>query len=145
MKNKNIMILLGPNINIKGTQEKGIYGGETADSIKNQLISFGAELGLSPDIFQSNWEGALIDDIHKSKEPNEGFIINAGALAFYSYALRDAISCSKIPCIEVNTANIYAKESFRHNSVIAEVCVGQINGFGKNSYLLAMQALRVLI
>lgn len=145
MKNKNILVLLGPNINVKGVQEKGIYGGETAESIQNQLISFGSELGLHIDIFQSNWEGALIDEIYKCRETHDGCIINAGALAYYSYALRDAISYSKIPCIEVNVTNVYAKENFRHNSVISEVCVGQITGFGKNSYFLAMQALKELI
>ncbi len=145
MKNKNILLLLGPNLNMMGVKEKGIYGEETAESIKNQVVSYGEELGMSCDVFQSNWEGALIDKIHECRGMHEGYIINAGALAHYSYALRDAISFVKIPCVEVNMTNIYSREKFRQNSVISEVCVGQITGFGKNSYFLAMQALKELI
>ena len=145
MKNKNIIVLMGPNLNMTGIREKGIYGEETAESIKTQLISLGEKLGINCDVFQSNWEGALIDKIHECRDTHDGYIINAGALAHYSYAIRDAIAFVKIPCIEVNMTNIYAREKFRHNSVISEVCVGQITGFGKNSYFLAMHALKELI
>ena len=145
MKNKKVLVLLGPNLNMTGVREKGIYGEETAESIKTQLISRAEKLGMSCDVFQSNWEGALIDKIHEFRDTHYGYIINAGALAHYSYALRDAISFVKIPCIEVNMTNIYARENFRHNSVISEVCVGQITGFGKSSYFLALQAIRELI
>lgn len=136
---------MGPNLNMTGIREKGIYGEETAESIKNQLVSLGEKLGIECDVFQSNWEGALIDKIHECKDTHDGYIINAGALAHYSYAIRDAISFVKVPCVEVNMTNIYAREKFRHTSVIAEVCVGQITGFGKNSYFLALQALKELI
>lgn len=145
MKNKNILLLLGPNLNMTGVKEKGIYGEETAESITAQVTSFGEKLGINCDVFQSNWEGALIDKIHECRNTHDGYIINAGALAYYSYAMRDAVSFVKIPCVEVNMTNIYAREKFRHHSVISDVCVGQITGFGKNSYFLAMQALKELI
>ena len=145
MRKKNIIILMGPNLNMTGIREKGIYGEETAESINSQIINTGENLGLTCEVFQSNWEGALIDKIHERRESHEGGIINAGALAHYSYALRDAISFIKIPFIEVNMTNIYAREKFRQHSVISEVCAGQITGFGKNSYFLALQAIKELI
>ncbi len=145
MRKKNIIILMGPNLNMTGIREKGIYGEETAESINSQIINTSENLGLNCEVFQSNWEGALIDKIHECRESHEGGIINAGALAHYSYALRDAISFIKIPFIEVNMTNIYAREKFRQRSVISEVCAGQITGFGKNSYFLALQALKELI
>ncbi len=145
MKKKNIIILLGPNLNMMGLHEKGIYGEETAESIKSQIISYAEDIGLNCEVFQTNWEGALIDKIHEAKEKYYGGIINPGALSHYSYALRDSISFVRIPFIEVHMTNIYAREEFRRNSVISDVCVGQIAGFGKNSYFLALQALKELI
>ena len=145
MKNKNILLLLGPNLNITGTKEKGMYGEEAAERIRSQLQIVSESLGMHCDIFQSNWEGAIIDKIHECRDTHEGYIINAGALACYSYALREAISLVKVPCIEVNTANVYAKEKSKPHSIISDVCVGQITGFGQNSYFLAIQALKELI
>ena len=145
MRKKNVIVLLGPNLNMMGLREKGIYGEETAESITSQIISYGDSIGLSCEVFQTNWEGALIDEIHKAKEKHDGAVINPGALSYYSYALRDAISFIRIPFIEVHMTNIYAREEFRRNSVIADVCVGQITGFGKNSYFLALKALKELI
>ena len=140
---KHIIVLIGPNLN--KVHEKGIYGDETSESIKLQIVSKAEESGLSCEVFQSNWEGALIDKIHESKEKVDGAIISPGALAHYSYAIRDAISLVKIPFIEVHLENIYAKENFRRHSVLTDVCAGQIVGFGKNSYLLGISALRELI
>lgn len=145
MRKKNVAILLGPNLNMTGIREKGIYGEETAESIKSQIIEHGESLSLNCEVFQSNWEGALIDEIQSSKDNFDGVIINPGALAHYSYALRDAISFTRIPFIEVHMTHIYNREEFRRHSVISEVCVGQITGFGKNSYLLALNAIKEII
>lgn len=142
---KKILVLLGPNLNMVGVREKGIYGEETADSIKEQIISFAEKNGFSANVYQSNHEGSLIDEIHAARENYDGVIINAGALTHYSYALRDAIACVKLPFVEVHMSNIHAREEFRHTSVIAPVCAGQIAGFGKNSYMLAIMALKDLM
>lgn len=142
---KKILVLLGPNLNMVGVREKGIYGSEDADSIEEQIKSYARSNGFDVDVFQSNHEGDLIDKIHASKDVYNGVVINAGALTHYSYALRDAIACIKIPFVEVHMSNIHAREEFRHKSVIAPVCAGQIAGFGKNSYFLAIEALKDLM
>lgn len=142
---KKILVLLGPNLNMVGVREKGIYGAETAESIELQIKQYAESKGFSADVFQSNHEGDLIDKIHDSRENYNGVIINAGALTHYSYALRDAIACVKIPFVEVHMSNIHAREEFRHTSIIAPVCAGQIAGFGKNSYFLAIEALKELM
>ena len=142
---KKILVLLGPNLNMVGIREKGIYGNESAESISDQIIEGANNNGFSADIFQSNHEGDLIDKIHSGKDIYDGVVINAGALTHYSYALRDAISSIKIPFVEVHMSNIHAREEFRHTSVISPVCVGQIAGFGKNSYFLAISALKELV
>lgn len=128
-----------------GVREKGIYGEETAQSIYEQIKAFANEQGFSVEIYQSNHEGDLIDKIHAARENFDGAVINAGALTHYSYALRDAIACVKIPFVEVHMSNIHAREEFRHTSVIAPVCAGQIAGFGKSSYFLAITALKDLM
>jgi len=142
---KKILVMLGPNLNMVGVREKGIYGEETAQSISEQIKSFAYEQGFSVEIYQSNHEGDLIDKIHAARGNFDGVVINAGALTHYSYALRDAIACVKIPFVEVHMSNIHAREEFRHTSVIAPVCAGQIAGFGKNSYFLAIMALKDLM
>ncbi|MGN1131161.1 MAG: type II 3-dehydroquinate dehydratase [Ruminococcus sp.] len=142
---KKILVLLGPNLNMVGIREKGIYGNESADSISDQIIEYAKNNGFSADIYQSNHEGDLIDKIHSGKDIYDGVVINAGALTHYSYALRDAIASIKIPFVEVHMSNIHAREEFRHTSVISPVCVGQIAGFGKNSYFLAISALKELV
>lgn len=142
---KKILVILGPNLNMVGVREKGIYGEETAQSISEQIKTFANEQGFSVEIYQSNHEGDLIDKIHAARENFDGAVINAGALTHYSYALRDAIACVKIPFVEVHMSNIHAREEFRHTSVIAPVCAGQIAGFGKNSYFLAITALKDLM
>lgn len=145
MGRKKILVLLGPNLDMIGAREKGVYGDETAESINRQIGEHAAELGYDCDVFQSNHEGDLIDRIHAAKNVYDGVIINAGALTHYSYALRDAIACVRIPFVEVHMSNIYAREEFRHKSVISEVCAGQIAGFGKNGYFLALGALKDLM
>lgn len=128
-----------------GVREKGIYGTESSESIETQIKEYAEKNGFSADVFQSNHEGDLIDKIHAAMECYNGVVINAGALTHYSYALRDAIASIKIPFVEVHMSNIHAREEFRHTSVIAPVCAGQIAGFGKNSYFLAIQALKDLM
>ena len=142
---KKILVLLGPNLNMVGVREKGIYGEETATSISEQILANAKSAGYEAEIYQSNHEGDLIDKIHAAKGNFDGVIINAGALTHYSYALRDAIACVKLPFVEVHMSNIHAREEFRHTSVIAPVCAGQIAGFGKNSYFLAISALKDLM
>lgn len=145
MAKKNVLVLLGPNLNMVGIREKGVYGNESEESIERQIREEAEKLGYHCEIFQSNWEGALIDKIHEVRESYQGVILNAGALTHYSYALRDAIASVPIPFVEVHMSNIHAREEFRHTSVIAPVCAGQICGFGKNSYFLALTALKNLM
>ena len=145
MGNKKVLVLLGPNLNMVGVREKGVYGDETAESINLQIMEEAKKHNYECEILQSNWEGALIDKIHGAKGVYDGVVINAGALTHYSYALRDAIACVRIPFVEVHMADIHAREEFRHTSVIAPVCAGQIAGFGKQSYFLALSALESLM
>ena len=145
MSKKKVLVLLGPNMNMVGVREKGVYGDETAESINMQIVDTAKQLGFDCEIFQSNWEGAIIDKIHATKGTCDGVVINAGAFTHYSYAIHDAIACVRIPFIETHMSNIYSREEFRHKSVIADVCAGQISGFGKNSYFLALAALKDLI
>lgn len=145
MSKKKVLVLLGPNLNMVGIREKGVYGEESAESIQRQICEEAEKLGYECDVFQSNWEGALIDKIHEARERYDGVVLNAGALTHYSYALRDAIASVKIPFVETHMSNIHAREEFRHTSVIAPVCAGQISGFGKYSYFLALAALKNLM
>lgn len=145
MGKKRVLVLLGPNLNMVGIREKGVYGDETSESIQAQVVENAGRLGYECEVYQSNHEGDLVDRIHASREAFDGVIINAGALTHYSYALRDAIACVRIPFVEVHMSNIYAREEFRHKSVIAPVCAGQISGFGKTSYFLALAALKDLM
>ena len=142
---KKVLVLLGPNLNMIGYREADIYGKETSANIEKQIRSKAALKGLLCEIFQSNWEGALIDKIHEANNNFDAIILNAGALTHYSLALRDAIASVDVPCIEVHMSNIYAREKYRKKSVIAEVCVGQIVGFGKSVYFLALDAIIGLI
>lgn len=145
MSKKKVLVLLGPNMNMVGIREKGVYGDETAESINAQIIDTAKRLDFECEIFQSNWEGAIIDKIHAAKDAYDGVVINAGAFTHYSYAIHDAIACVRIPFIETHMSNIHSREEFRHKSVIADVCAGQICGFGKNSYFLALAALKDLM
>ena len=142
---KKILVLNGPNINLTGIRETGVYGKETLDDINLAIRSAAEQLGLECAFFQSNHEGILIDKIHMVRTNFEGCVINAGAYTHYSYAIRDAIAAAQKPFIEVHMSNVYTREEFRHTSVIAPVCAGQIAGFGKMSYILALSALKELI
>lgn len=142
---KKILVIHGPNLNLLGEREPGVYGNDSYESINAEIVNKAHELELDAEIFQSNHEGAIIDKLHQARLDCDGVIINAGAYTHYSYAVRDAISAIKIPVIEVHMSNIHARDEFRHKSVIAPVCVGQIAGFGKNSYLLALLAVKNIL
>ena len=134
----SILVLHGPNLNLLGRREPGIYGHATLQNINENLMRLGQ--GLSADVTteQSNHEGVLLDTLHASQA--DAIVLNAGALTHYSYALRDAIAAISIPVIEVHLSNTAARESWRHKSVISEVCAGSIFGFGVMSYELGLRA-----
>lgn len=136
----NIAIISGPNLNLLGKREPGIYGTETLASIEQEIAKEAQSLGTDIDFFQSNHEGAIIDALHAAMDNADGVVLNAGAYTHYSYAIRDAIAAIKIPVVEIHMSNVNAREEFRHTSVIAPVCRGTIAGFGKNSYLLGLKA-----
>jgi len=140
-KKKKYMVISGPNLNLLGTRKTSIYGEYSLQEIHNELQLHASGFNVSIECEQFNSEGAIIDCLQRAPGEFSGLIINAGALAHYSYALRSAIGATLLPCIEVFISNVHAREEFRHRSVIAPVCVGVISGLGKRGYLLALEAL----
>jgi 3-dehydroquinate dehydratase-2 len=137
-----VFILHGPNLNLLGQRDPGVYGSLTLAEIDRRLISAGQELGLEVRTLQSNSEGGLIDALQAAREWASGIIFNPGGYTHTSVALRDAVADTGLPVIEVHLSNVYARETFRHASLIAPVCLGKIAGFGWRSYLLALHALK---
>ena len=133
-----ILVLHGPNLNLLGTREPEVYGRLTLPEIDAAIRKLAGELGAEVDLFQSNSEGALIDFIHQNAAGADGLIINPGALAHYSYALRDAIAGVDIDAVEVHLTNVYKREEFRRHSVVAPVCQGHLVGFGYYGYAMAL-------
>ena len=131
---KKVLLIHGPNLNLTGMREPGIYGTDTLASINAEVVQKCERLGMDCSVFQSNSEGALIDRIHAAREDCDAIIMNAGAYTHYSYAIRDAIAAVR-----------HAREEFRHKSVIGPVCAGVIAGFGRQSYLLAVDAVKSII
>ncbi|MBC6431256.1 type II 3-dehydroquinate dehydratase [Nostoc sp. HG1] len=137
----SILALHGPNLNLLGQREPGIYGALTLAEINRLLEEEGFKLQAKVFSVQSNHEGILVDTIHAALGQHHGILINAGAYTHTSVALRDAIAAVNLPTVEVHLSNIYRREDFRHHSYIAPVAIGQISGFGGQSYLLGLQAL----
>lgn len=138
-----LLVLNGPNLNLLGQREPGVYGTITLAEIERRLTARAGELGVELVCFQSNHEGALIDRLHAEGPSIDGVILNPGALTHYSYALRDAVAAVGRPTVEVHLSNIYAREEWRHRSVIAPVARGQVSGLGWRGYLLALEYLVV--
>lgn len=138
---KSILVIHGPNLNLLGTRETGIYGDVTLEQINAQVHALAASLGATAECLQSNSEGDIVSAIHSAQGKHNGLLINPGAYTHTSVAIRDAIAGTALPCVEVHLSNIYAREEFRQHSFIAPVAKGQISGFGPNSYLLGLRAL----
>jgi 3-dehydroquinate dehydratase-2 len=138
---KRILVINGPNLNMLGIREPGVYGTDTLQSIEEGLKRLADGLTVELELMQSNHEGIIIDRIHQAFGNMDGILINPGAFTHYSYAIRDAISAVNIPTVEIHLSNIHKREPFRHLSVIAPVAVGQIAGFGADGYELGLRAL----
>ncbi len=137
---KSILVIHGPNLNLLGTRETDLYGDLTLEDINGKLSTLGNELGVSLSFYQSNSEGELVNEIQRALGNYDAVVINPGAYTHTSIALRDAILGVSIPTVEVHLSNIYQREDFRKKSMLADVAVGQITGFGVDSYLLGLRA-----
>ena len=142
---KKILIIHGPNLNLLGTREQSVYGDATLEDIRKMIVEYGISIGYEVDNIQSNSESEIIDAIHASTGTYAGVVINPGAFTHTSYAIRDAIAAVNVHFVEVHLSNIHSREEFRHTSVTAPVCSGQISGSGPDSYILGIEALKRLL
>jgi 3-dehydroquinate dehydratase-2 len=138
---KKVLVLHGPNLNLLGIRENTIYGSTTLKEVNSQLQEAGKKVSIEIRAYQSNSEGELIDALHDARTWADGVIFNPGGYTHTSVALRDAVAAIDLPVIEVHLSNISSRESFRHASLIAPECIGQISGFGWQSYLVALHGL----
>ena len=138
------LVINGVNLNLTGKREKGVYGSDTLEQINEKIAAYCHANGDGVDFYQSNIEGELVNKLHEAylTQAYDAILLNAGAFTHYSYALRDAIAAIDIPVAEVHISNVHARESFRHNSVLSEVCKGVVCGFGANSYIAAIVGLK---
>lgn len=142
---KRILVIHGPNLNMLGKRERRHYGDIDLNEINNMIEEAAEKNGFNVEIYQSNHEGDIISRLHQAERDFDGVIINPGGYSHYSISIRDAIELLSKPVIEVHMSNIHAREEFRHKSVTAAVCKGQISGFGHISYILALDALKYLL
>ncbi|MBN6186031.1 type II 3-dehydroquinate dehydratase [Aneurinibacillus sp. BA2021] len=136
-----VLVINGPNLNMLGKREPGIYGSETLADVEARIMRRAEACGVEVECFQSNHEGAVIDRIHQAFGLCDGIVINPGAFTHYSYAIRDALASVSIPFVEIHISNIHAREAFRKESVLAPIALGQISGLGTYGYELALEAL----
>lgn len=137
-----ILVINGPNLNLLGIREPGIYGKSGYDALVEKITAAGTEMGLEVECFQSNHEGAIIDKIHETLTGFDGIVINPGAYTHYSYAILDALKAVETPAVEVHISNVHQREEFRHKSVTAAGCCGQICGLGQYGYIAALGYLK---
>lgn len=141
MASKKLLVIHGPNLNMLGKREPGVYGTTGLNDINKDLLRLGKKLGLIVDSFQSNHEGAIVDKIQEATQKYEGLIINPAAYTHTSIAIRDALLLFKAPVIEVHLSNIFKREPYRHKSMIADIATATLCGFGHHGYYMALEAM----
>ena len=142
---KSVLVIHGPNLNLLGQREPDIYGHQSLDEINARLQSMGTKLGIEIETFQSNHEGEIVDRIQQAVGSCDGILINPAAYTHTSIAIRDALSLLDIPVVEIHLSNIYKREPFRHQSLIADIAAARISGFGAQGYLLGLEGMAKLI
>ncbi len=138
---QNILVIHGPNLNLLGAREPDVYGSDTLEQINSRLSQFATQMDFNIEIIQSNSEGQIIDALHKARGKADGVVINPGAYSHYSLAIYDAVIASALPVVEVHLSNVFARDQFRRQLVIAPACVGVISGLGWRGYIVALETI----